>query len=168
MIKKIALGILCAVPAAYADWIDDLVPFAENNTLDQLRAEQTILQYIDQDKRAIELLEKKADSTNTDSFWGTVQGGTYQVKWTAAQASLNYHKKVFEFISSLPRNERDKIHFIDQLQRLKKHQEELISLKEEFKKAVGIKASLLSAAYITAKELQIKGRKAVIKSSFII
>lgn len=168
MIKRLLVGMLLVVPTVHADWIDDLVPAVENEAFDQLRAEQTILQFIDEDKRTIERLEKKADANHEDGFWATLRGGTYQLQWATAQASLNYHKKVFEFIKSLPKNERDRTHLIEQLLLLKKNREELVKLKEDYSKAIGWKASLLCGGYVAAKELQIKGRKAIIKSSFVI
>ncbi len=168
MLKKLLIGIVIAVPSMYADWINDLSLFVDTGTLDQLKAENVVQTYVDNDEREIQRLELKSKANDEDGFWATVRGGTYQLQWAAAKASLRYHKKVLAFIKGLPKNEKDRTNLIESLKILKKLEEELAELKENYAKALGVSASLKVAGLIAAKEVLIKGRKAYIKSSFII
>lgn len=168
MLKKLLIGICMVVPSVYADWIDDLSLFVDTGTLDQLKAENVVQTYIDNDEREIKRLEKKSEANDEDGFWATVRGGTYQLQWAAAKASLRYYKKVLVFIKGLPKNERDRTNLIESLKTLKKLEEELAELKEHYAKASGVAESLKVGGLIAAKELQIKARKGYIKSSFII
>lgn len=168
MLKKLLIGIFIAVPSMYADWIDDLALFVETGTLDQLKAENVVSMYVDSNEREIQRLEGKSKANDEDGFWATVRGGTYQLQWAAAKASLRYHKKVLVFIKGLPKNEKDRTNLIESLKTLRKLEEELAELKERYAKASGVSESLKVAGLIGAKEVQIKARKAYIKSSFII
>ena len=80
MIKKLVIATLLAVPCVHADWIDDLSKFVDNGTLDQLKAENAVQRYVDQDTKEVERLEKKSEANDEDGFWATVRGGTYQLQ----------------------------------------------------------------------------------------
>ncbi len=168
MLKKLLIVMCLSVPTISADWIDDLSLFVDTTTLDQLKAENVVQTYIDNDEREIQRIEKKAAANDEEGFWATLRGGTFQLQWAAAKASLRYHKKVLTFIKGLPKNERDRTNLIENLHTLKKLEEELAELKKDYKKASGMGESLKVAGFIGAKEVQIKARKAFIKSSFII
>lgn len=168
MLKKILIGMMIMVPNVYADWIDDLATIVDSNTLDQLKAENIIQAYVDKDEQEIQRLEKKSAANDEDGFWATIRGGTYQLQWATAKASLRYHKKVLVFIKELPKNERDRTTLIESLHTLKKLEVELAELKERYQKTSGVTESLKVGGLVGAKELQIKARKAFIKSSFVV
>lgn len=165
MVKKLFMGVLFLVPPLLADWVDDLSHFVKAGTFDQLKAENVIQSYIDSDTREIQRLEKKAEANDEDGFWATLRGGTYQLQWAAAKASLRYHKKVFTFMKGLHKNERDRDNLLEGLRTLLKLEGELLELKELYQKTKGMADSLKVAGRIAAKEVEIQGRKTFLKGS---
>jgi len=168
MFKKIVLSALVIAPTIYADWIEDLAGLIKSSEFDQLKAENIVQTYVFQDEKEVERLEKKTEANDEDGLWATIRGGTYQLQWAAAKASLRYHKKVLVFIKELPKNERDRNNLIASLGSLNKLEEELLELKERYQKASKVAESLKIAALIAAKEVDIQARKAYIKSPFVI
>ena len=169
MIKKIMISLCLVVPFVQADWLDDLALFVEpNGSLNQLKSETCLQSYIDKDEQEIVRYEKKLEANDEDGLWATVRGGTYQVQWATAKARLRYHKKVLEFIKGLPKNDKDRQKFIDHLTMLKKHEHELVLLKQKYAGVSGWAESLKAGSMVAAKELHIQGRKTLIRSSFIL
>ncbi len=168
MIKKMLIGMLLVVPCVQADWIDDLAAIVDDGQLGQQRAEQIIKGYVEQDEKEIARLEKKAETNDEDGFWAWTRAASYQGQWATTKASLRYHTKVYEFIKELPNNDRDRKNLIEHLENLNKNRQELKQLKEQYAESSGWKGTIKAGSLVAAKELHIKGRKALIKSKFII
>ncbi len=167
MVKRLLISLIICTPCLYADWITDLSQLVKEGDFNQLRAVQIVKKHVDKDEQAVKRLEVKLEANDEDGFWATLRGGTYQLKWAAAKAQLRYHTKVLQFIKELPKNERDRTNLIDHLTKLNQYDEDLAQLKEQYNASSGWIDSIKSGSQIAAKELQIRSRRALIKSSFI-
>lgn len=165
--KGLILGALLCTAPLYADWITDVSVLIENGKLDREKAVSIVQGYIDQDEKTLKQIASKLNLKDEQGFWATIRGGTYKLQFVSAQGSLRYHKKVLDFIQSLPKNERDEKKFIEELIRLRDLENELELLREQFNNSSGFTQSLKLGGQIAAKELLVKGRRTLLKSSFL-
>lgn len=171
MIKQILLGTLLLVPCASSanDWIDDLTGLVGKETIQQHRAEKAVQSHVEKDEQEIRRLEAmEKDDKKEGGVNATIRGGTYKVQLSAARVSLAYHKKALDYIKSLPRNENERLQFIEKLTTLKTYETELADLKKDYNNASGVGNSVKSGGLVAAKEAQIVALKGRIKGSIII
>ena len=167
MKRLLAAAFLCTFPV-HADWITDLSLVIDGGKLDQAKALTIVKGYVVQDEKSLQQISSKLGIKDEEGFWATIRGSTYKVQLVAAQGSLRYHKNVFEFIQSLPKNERDEKNLTEQLIKIRDAENELILLKEQFSNASGFGESLKLGSMIGAKELFIKARRTYLKSAFLL
>ncbi len=171
MIKQIVLGTLLVVPCVFGgnDWIDDLTGLVGKGTIQQHRAERAVQNHINNDEAEIKRLEAmEKDDKKEGGINATIRGGTYKVQLSAARTSLSYHKKALDFVKSLPRNENERLQFIEKLNTLKTYETELADLKRDYNNGSGVANVAKNGSLIAAKEAQIVALKARIKGALII
>ncbi len=171
MFKQILIGTLLVVPCVIAanDWIDDLTSTVGKATIQQHRAERAVQHHLEQDEKEIHRLESmEKDDKNEGGINATIRGGTYKVQLSAARASRDYHKKALDFIKSLPRNQNERLQFIEKLNTLKTYQHELADLQKDYNSGSGVGNAVKNGSLIAAKEAQIIALKGRIKGAIII
>jgi hypothetical protein len=168
MVKKL-LSVLLIGATVHADWFDDMaMTFGDKIEYDDAQALEIITKVVQQDEKEVADLEKRLEAHEPDSFWATLKGGTLQMQWAAAKATLNYHKKVKEVIAELPHNKKDRTSFISSLKAVLRNINERKALDEEYAKLNDLTEKMRVGALIAAKEVEMRGRKAFMKSKFAL
>ena len=169
MIKRLAIIVLLATPAVYADWMDDLSQFVDvkERTLDYLLAETAVQKLLDEDNEA---LAKHAQETeNTDnSFWGNVTGYLNVAKWGTTKVDSMKLQKVLDYIKELPNNQEAHDSLVSDLSHILNRKQELELLQDEFEGAQGWKEKVTLRGYLVAKNTQIAARKKLIEKRIFI
>ncbi len=165
--KKMLFFILLGVTTMNADWLDELVKIAPTNLSDVAVLTTVIDKYIAQDTQRIAKLEKTIQENEDSGFWATLRGGTLQAELATTKTQRGYHQKVAKYLKELPENKKERERLISNLQALQKNQEELAVLKESYAKADDLADKIKKGAQVAAKEVELNGRKTVIKGLFL-
>lgn len=169
MIKRIAIILLLATPAVYADWMDELSQLVnvKERTLDYAQSEEVVQRLLDEDIKAMAKHEGETNATD-NSFWGNVAGYFNLAKWGVAKTDSWYHEKVLDFVVTLPKNEQAHDKLVDDLIYLLNRNQELDLLLEEFAGARTRKDKITVRSYIVGKKMQIAARKKLIEKRVFI
>ncbi len=151
-----------------ADWLDDLMNSVKPDAFDAEAAAAILEKYIAQDAEAIAQLEKKSKENPDSGFWGTLRGGTFQAELATTKSQLSYHKKVAKALKELPENKKERERLIANLVAIKKNLEELEELRAAYKNAQDMGEKIKIGAQIAAKEVEMNGRRAVVKGTFLL
>ncbi len=151
-----------------ADWLDDLMNSVKPEGLDPVAAAEILEKYIAQDTEQIAQLEKKSKENQDSGFWGTLRGGTFQAELATTKSQLSYHKKVAKALKELPENKKERERLIANLLAIKKNLDELEQLRAAYKDAADMGQKITIGAQIAAKEVEMNGRRAVVKGAFLL
>ena len=169
MLKKVLCVLAIGSASLQADWFDDMaVAFGDKLEYDDAKALAIIKKVVQEEEKEVARLEKKLEKNEPDSFWATLRGTTWQMQWAAAQARLNYHKKVQAVIAQLPQNKKDRTSFIDSLKAVLRNINERKALDKEYAEYSDITEKMRVGTLIAAKEVEMRGRKAWMKSKFAL
>ena len=168
MLKKVVI-VLLITASIRADWFDDMaVAFGDKIEYDDAKALEIITKVVQEEEKEVAEIEKKLEKNEPDSIWATLRGTTWQMQWAAAQARLKYHKKVQEVIAQLPQNKNDRTSFIDSLKAVLRNINERKALDKEYAEYSDITEKMRVGTLIAAKEVEMRGRKAWMKSKFAL
>ncbi len=167
MINRILLVTLFLSPCLYADWIDDLSQHAKGKNLNVNAAIKSMEAYIQQEEKEICKLEKDISTPHKKGIVASARDARNKMKDVTATKCKHNHDKVLEFLRSLPRNERDREKFSEQLSAIRTANEELKKLRDESSKTATLTEATKNTAEIAAKEVYVNGLKAALKTSFM-
>jgi hypothetical protein len=160
LVTLISVSVLQATQST--EWINECASLvSQDRSFDHTKAVAVIEKHINEDKQAIELLEKRLVEDMSDaSVWGTIRGASYRGELNSARSNLHYHKKIARFMAELSKNDKEKARFIDQLYIIQCHEQELAKLKKSYNKSYSVASQLRVNGLIAARKVQIKTRTA--------